>query len=385
MRPLKILVIAHNASVGASSVLLDVCHYLAIHKKYEFKFIFLTGGMLRNKFDAIGQAFVVSNPFGQITGFCSLVSYLKNVFLLKWLKTTWQPALIYANTATASHFFAYFKKEELPIVMHVHELEYDMKVSRVRMENFSKIPARFITVSKVVFEHLCKLGINPQKIRLAYAAIDTGRIDESLKEIADQKNLRENVQFVIGAAGEGHWRKGIDLWLHVAARIKKKLPNVKIRFVWVGTIYEDLNQPLNLTMLHLEKKRLGLSDDEVVFTGLKDNPYPLYNQFDIFTLPSREDPCPLVVLENLYLKKPVVCFSGCGGAPELVEQDAGVVVPPLDVAAMAEAVVDLLTNPAKKITMGETGSSKVQKTFLINHLADKVSQCFQTLTAKKFS
>ena len=69
-----------------------------------------------------------------------------------------------------------------------------------------------------------------------------------------------------------------------------------------------------------------------------------FARFDIFAMTSWEDPCPRVVLENMGLGKPVVCFAGGGGAPEVVG-DTGVIVPEFDSRAMAQAIADLAADP----------------------------------------
>jgi glycosyltransferase involved in cell wall biosynthesis len=57
------------------------------------------------------------------------------------------------------------------------------------------------------------------------------------------------------------------------------------------------------------------------------NPLDYLSVFDIFALTSREDPYPLVVLEAALLQKPMVCFEKAGGAQDLIETDAGLIVP----------------------------------------------------------
>jgi glycosyltransferase involved in cell wall biosynthesis len=73
---------------------------------------------------------------------------------------------------------------------------------------------------------------------------------------------------------------------------------------------------------------------------------------DVFALPSREDPFPLVMLEAATHGLPTVCFAQAGGAPEFVGADAGVVVPYLDVDAFAAACAALRDDPARRTALG---------------------------------
>src|SRR5690606_13273171 len=84
-------------------------------------------------------------------------------------------------------------------------------------------------------------------------------------------------------------------------------------------------------------------------------------------LSSREDPYPLVVLEAALQEIPVVCFEDAGGAPELIEADAGFVVPFLDINAASDAVIQLILDPGLRQIMGGKGRRKV----LERHNTDK--------------
>ena len=77
---------------------------------------------------------------------------------------------------------------------------------------------------------------------------------------------------------------------------------------------------------------------------------------------SREDPCPLANQEAMESGLPVVAFSDSGGAPELLGE-SGVVVPYIDVNAMAAAVRDLLVDPDKRSDLGRRGQELIRGHF----------------------
>jgi glycosyltransferase involved in cell wall biosynthesis len=98
---------------------------------------------------------------------------------------------------------------------------------------------------------------------------------------------------------------------------------------------------------------------KVHWTGEVADPERYFPEFDVFALVSREDPFPLVCLEAALQGKPSLCFAGGGGMPELIEEDAGIVVPYLDVQAMAGHVVELVKNPALRMKLGKRARAKV--------------------------
>ena len=59
------------------------------------------------------------------------------------------------------------------------------------------------------------------------------------------------------------------------------------------------------------------------------------------------------------MRVPIICFEKSGGMPEFVEADAGIVVPYLDVEAMALAVSTLMKHPQEREKLGNRAKAKV--------------------------
>ncbi|MCA9973252.1 MAG: glycosyltransferase family 4 protein, partial [Anaerolineales bacterium] len=82
----------------------------------------------------------------------------------------------------------------------------------------------------------------------------------------------------------------------------------------------------------------------IEFTGYLEAPHTLLRQASCLFLTSRDDPFPLSVLEAMSLARSVITFD-VGGAPEALA-GSGIVLPPFDTAAAAEAILELLRQPA---------------------------------------
>ncbi len=100
-------------------------------------------------------------------------------------------------------------------------------------------------------------------------------------------------------------------------------------------------------------------DPSVGFLGPVENPVELLVAGDLFLLPSREDPFPLVCLEAASCDLPTVCFAGVGGMPDFVEDDAGIVVPKEDLVAMTDAVERLISDPVRRRALGARAHRKL--------------------------
>ena len=110
-----------------------------------------------------------------------------------------------------------------------------------------------------------------------------------------------------------------------------------------------------------EVKLLGL-EDTVELVSLTDKAFEHFAGFDIFAMTSWEDPCPRVVLENMGLGTPVVCFAGGGGAREVMG-DTGVVITDFDPEAMARAIADLAASPQERARLGALAKRRMRANF----------------------
>ena len=86
------------------------------------------------------------------------------------------------------------------------------------------------------------------------------------------------------------------------------------------------------------------------------------------------------------MTKPIVATAS-GGTPEIiVDAVTGVLVPPKDSSALAEALVALLKNPALRNAMGAAGRERVTKQFSIEAHVQKTMDVYaEALTARRIS
>lgn len=106
--------------------------------------------------------------------------------------------------------------------------------------------------------------------------------------------------------------------------------------------------------------RLGVSD-RVYFPGLCRDVAELLSACDIFALASDWEGVPVAVIEAMAARLPVVA-TAVGGVGELVETDVtGLLVPPGDAHALAEAMADLAGDPERRRGMGERARQRAER------------------------
>jgi len=86
----------------------------------------------------------------------------------------------------------------------------------------------------------------------------------------------------------------------------------------------------------------------VTFAGPTGKPYAYYQAADLFVLPTKHDPCSLVVLEALAMGVPVISTTFNGATEVMTQGEHGVILPdPLDVAALANALRSMTDNDVR--------------------------------------
>lgn len=98
----------------------------------------------------------------------------------------------------------------------------------------------------------------------------------------------------------------------------------------------------------------------VQFLGFRANPFPYIRRAEMLVLSSRYEGCPMVLGEAMALGTPVVSADCPTGPRDLLDGgDAGLLVPPGDVGAMAAAIERLLTDSAARRVQIEHANRKV--------------------------
>jgi glycosyltransferase involved in cell wall biosynthesis len=339
----EILFISHEASrTGAPIFLINLAILLKEQLGVGCVFLLRNGGELESEFRKLGKTMILSNQYELDQG---IIAVLKKRNI----------KLIYSNTATNGKIQQRLKFLSCPILCHVHELGHSLE-QVFTPDNLKAVLSssdHFFAGSGAVANYLNdQKGLPPEKVTVAYPFVDVKETLNAAKHSKPPLSLPSNA-IIVGACGTISWRKGTDLFIQLVKKVGSKTSQ-PIHFVWVGGApsqrdYQNLSYDVELMDL----------SHQITFTGSVTHHLSYFQQFDIFLLPSREDPFPLVVLDAASMKIPVVCFDRAGGAQELVEDDAGIVVPYMDIDAMATAVISLAKNSSLRRKLGETAQTKV--------------------------
>jgi glycosyltransferase involved in cell wall biosynthesis len=172
---------------------------------------------------------------------------------------------------------------------------------------------------------------------------------------------------LVGVVARLQPEKGVATFLEAAARVSKVSPEARFLVVGDGPLREEL---LGLA------KRVGVGD-RVRFLGYRVDARALIGLLDVLVIPSLTEGSPLIVLEAMAAGIPVVA-SAVGGIPDQARHgEEGILVPPGDPSALANALGALLRDPAHARRLGETGRRRTENEFSHETLVRRIEAVYR--------
>lgn len=361
LQPQPTLFISHDARRhGAQLFLLNFLRWVHNHAALPFEVCCRGDGDLAEEFQALAPTLVCERQPDQVPTLQARIA--RGDF-----------GLVYVNTMANGDLLAQFQPA-CPVVTHLHELECMIRyhVGSHSLELTRMQTDRFIACSRAVRDNLIERhGIPEADIDLVheFIPIDPVAIQRARAEAA---GLRASLgippeALIVGASGTTDWRKGPDLFVQLARLLQGRPMPRPVYFLWVGG--DRCGREYGQLCYDVAQAGLG---DRVRFMGERTNPLAYFALFDVFTLVSREDPYPLVVLEAASLGLPILGFQGSGGVNEFVETDCGYCVPYLALNEMADRLTDLLAREELRYQLGQQAARKVRERHCIDSVAPRL-------------
>lgn len=161
---------------------------------------------------------------------------------------------------------------------------------------------------------------------------------------------------LVGMVGRLSWKKGYAFALAAAVKLKERIPGVRFDIVGDGEQRRELEE---------SAQRLGLADT-VRFLGQRRDVPELMRTFDCYVLSSVIEGMPNALLEAMALGLPVVTTSAGGSAEVVCDGESGLVVPPRDPDALANAVERVLRDADFARRIAASGERRVRENFSLD-------------------
>jgi glycosyltransferase involved in cell wall biosynthesis len=308
------------------------------------------------------------------------VKDLWTLFSLFWILFREKPAIVHTHTSKAGLLGRLAAKMVgVPVIIHtahghVFYGHFGRWASRFFLwieKIFAHFTDRLIALTEGEREDYIVLSVAPhEKITTIHSGVD---IDGYLSDQVDVMEKKHSLglpsrDLVVGFVGWLLPVKGPLYLLRAMAEVWKVCPDITLVFAGKGDLDVELRG---------EALQIG-ANGRVKFLGWRDDIDEIMPVLDIFVLPSLNEGMGRVLVEAMAAGKPVIA-SRVGGIPDLVKNEkTGLLVPPRDVPALADAILRLVNNPDKRRRMGGTGRIFCRR-FSLTEMIDKIDKLYDEL------
>lgn len=227
----------------------------------------------------------------------------------------------------------------------------------------------YIAVSEANSRYLIgQKRISAKKVSVIQNGCSVERVDPSK---AHPEGIRESLGFskddlMLLVMARLEPQKGHLILLQALSLLRTGFPNIRLICLGTGVLEEELKKAA---------RDLGL-EDIVRFVGFRSNVGDWLAAADIGVLPSFYEGLPLTAVETLAAGIPLVA-TAVDGTPEVViDGETGLLVPPGDPAAMAEAIGRLARQPDLRRQFALAGRDWVTKRFTIQRQVEQTSNLY---------
>src|SRR5262249_14360780 len=167
--------------------------------------------------------------------------------------------------------------------------------------------------------------------------------------------------------------KGHDVLLDAAADVLRRVPDVHFDLVGAGPELDSLRA----------RARARGGDHAVTSAGHCDDVAARLAAADVFVLPSRSEAFPNAVLEAMAAGLPIVA-SAVGGILELIDDGrTGVLVPPGDPGALADALCRLIGDPPHGARLGDAARVDARARYSFDRMVAAFEQLYLTELSRR--
>lgn len=189
-----------------------------------------------------------------------------------------------------------------------------------KKEIFTGLDLTIITPSQWLSDLVKESFLKDYPVKVIHNGIDLNIFKPMPSDFREKYGVSAEKKLLVGVAFDWGKRKGLDVFIELAKRLKKDY-----QIVLVGTDETTDRQILdNIISIHRTHNQQELAE--------------IYSAADLFVNATREDTYPTVNMEALACGTPVITFK-TGGSPESIDDTCGRVVPYDDVEALEKTII----------------------------------------------
>ncbi|MCE1248038.1 MAG: glycosyltransferase family 4 protein [Firmicutes bacterium] len=253
---------------------------------------------------------------------------------------------------------------------HIHFPENPSFMAQLAYKRWTDV---IVCNSDFIKKDLEKAGIAPDLLKVVHNGVDFGRLREDPVSIRKEFSIPEDA-IVIGCAGSLFKTKGQEYLIKAFPEIISKFPGAYI------LIAGDGGERKNLEAMAKDTQNGG----KIIFAGKRNDMANIMKSIDLMVVPSIwEEPFGLVNVESMYSGIPVIA-TRTGGIPEIItHNETGILIPPKNEKAIAEAVINLLENKELYNNIKTAAKEKASEYFDSKRMANDMVRVYEGVVKGK--
>ena len=231
----------------------------------------------------------------------------------------------------------------------------------------ARLVDRYVAVSQAVAAQLrSPYGVPARKVVVVHNGIPVRGATTAPPRLRGELARTASGSLVLTAA-RLNWQKGHEHLLRAAAAVPEAT------FVLAG------DGPLRSKIEELARL-LGI-EDRLLLLGHRDDVPALLATCDVFVLPSLYEGLPLSLLEAMANGRPTIATDVAGSNEVLRHAESGLLVPPADHVALADAIRRLLADPVEGERLARAGRARVEREFSVERMVRGVEAVYDQVLA----
>lgn len=239
---------------------------------------------------------------------------------------------------------------------------------------YGDLVQRAAAISPAVAQLLREGGVPPERIVTLCSAVDPQAIAATRARDDVRRELgAEPGELVLLGLARMTRRKGFDVLLQSLAQLNAaaSLPPWRCWLGGDGEVVDDLRRQVG---------ELGL-EQRVNFLGQRNDTPDLLGAADVFVMPSRAEGLGIAGLEAMAAGLPLIASRVGGLADAVSHNETGLLVPPENPAALAEALTQVFSDDPLRERLGAAGPAWVARRFSPQAMVDGYLSLYREVLA----